>query len=385
MEPLMRENLFPYQNRPFNEPSKLNIPADKIKSGYFNSIQNYMRQFFNILLKDNKDNLQNKAVFNLKEAKNNLAVMQDCFNQVCENSIRYFNTSEIEKEELIWINRLINLNDYYIERIGKQTNYSRQDLKEWVRSNELEFMGLIYNCIAEIQANYNLKLIVPQKLVKERNLTTIVIGVENFDISDNEQCSKLLYNFIPFAEINFDFLIFVFINTEGLAFPRGSRVRRDFLIQLKKIVIDGNESIGNITNPLPIEITQEYLDSLGDNLFKLYKVPSRNIGDDFSLFIMLLWKYSQYKLNLNLSIQQESDYLEVIKEYIEQELGEIAKEFNKQKNLEFFNELLQLKTDVLNDDILFTDNELNFWFNKIFKIWGKEEISAFSLPQHKEC
>lgn len=382
---LMKERLFPYQNRPFNEPSKSGLLASKIKTGYFSSIQNYMCQFFNILLKDNKDNLQNKAVFNLKDAKNNLAVMQDCYNQICENSIRYFNASEIEKEEFIWINRLINLNDYYIEHIGKQTSYSRQDLKEWVKSNELEFMRLIYNCIAKIQANYDLKLIVPQNIIKDRNLITIVIGVENFDISDSEQCSKLLYNFIPFAEINFDFLIFVFINKEGLTYPRGSRVRRDTLIQLKKVVIDGDESIDNITNPFPIEITQDYLDSLGDNLFKLYKVSSGNISDDFYLFIMLLWKYSQYKINLNLSMQQESDYLKDVKEYIEKELDETAKKFNKQKNLEFFDELLQLKNDVLTDDILFTDNDLNFWFNKIFEICGKEEISTFLLPQYKEC
>lgn len=383
---LMRENLFPYQNRPFNEPSKLGVPASKMKKGdYFFSIQNYMHHFTYILLKVNKDNLQNIAVINLKDARNDLAIMQECFNQVCENSIRYFATSEIEKEEFIWVNRLINLNNYYIEHIGKQTSYSRQDLKEWVKSNELEFMRLIYNCIAEIQANYDLKLIVPQKIVKERNLTTIVIGVENFDITDNEQYSKLLYNFIPFAKINFDFLIFVFINKEGAAFSRGFRVRKDFLIQLKKIVIEANESTDSVANPLPIEITQEYLDSLGNNLFKLYEASSENICDDFHLFIMLLWKYSQYRINLILSIQQEIEYLKDVKKYIEKELDETAKKFNKQKNLEFFNELLQLKNDVLNNDILFTDNDLNFWFNKIFIIWGKKEIYIFSLPQYKEC
>ena len=45
------------------------------------------------------------------------------------------------------INDLINLNDYYIENIGKNVDYSRPNLKEWIKENKLEFFRLIYDSI----------------------------------------------------------------------------------------------------------------------------------------------------------------------------------------------------------------------------------------------
>ena len=361
---LLEQKFFPYENRPFDKSSELSIVASKIRYDYFTSISNYLRQFINILINNNENNIRNIAILNLKDAKNKLLEMQDRYNRVCESSMRFFDTSQLEEEEYVWINELINLNDYYIENIGKNVDYSRFNLKEWIKENKLEFLRLISDSIFEINKNCTFKLIAPKRMIEDRNLTTIVIGVEDFDINNYEQYASLFSSLMPFADISFDFLTLIFIK-KVMVHPQGLRIHKNVLTKLKNRMKESEESIFSGENPLPIEVTQEHLNVLGQESLKLYKIESRTNYDDISFFTLLFWKYSQYKKNLDKSKAQEKDYFDDIREKIMKELEWLEDKVKNEIDEESYHKLLEIKSDIFNSDILFTDDDLNFWINKL--------------------
>ena len=345
---LRRQLLYPHEKRPFEETSKISEFTNKMKSKYFSSIQNYMSTFHNIFLKENQDNKLNLLMINLKTAREELLVMQGFYNQACENSMRYFNIDELGKEEVIWINRLINLNEYYIAHSGMQSNYSRQTLKSWIEKKERDFMDTIYSCITEIEINYGFKIIKPRKVITEDNLSTVIIALEDFDNISEDGLLKLTYAFIPFIKIDIEFLLFIFINSDGIVAPSGMRVSKNFLMQFKKTT-EGDEdekNFENITNPLPIELTPAHLDVFDGSLKLENNLGKDRFGSIF-LFVMLLWKYSKYVINLDVSISQECDYLNIKKQEIEREINIVISKFDEQISVVLIDELLNLKCDVL--------------------------------------
>jgi hypothetical protein len=366
IDSLIMEVLCPHENRPFEEASKISKFANEMKSKYFGSIQYYVSNFSDIILQENQDNKLNLLMINLKTAREELLAMQGFYNQACENSIRYFNTNELEKEEFIWIDRLINLDEYYITHSGIQNNYSRQALKVWFEKKERNFMDTIYECIKEIEINCGFKVIKPQKVIVEDNLSTVVVAIEDFDITSLEKSMKLIYACTSFIKVNIEFLLFIFTNTDGIVEPIGLKVSKDFLIQFNKVIEDGDDetSLEKVIKPLPIELTHKYLDVF-DYSFRLKKNLEKNKFDSVFYFVMLIWKYSQYVMNLDVSISQEFDYLSTKKQQIEKELNIVIEKFDEQISLELIDELKNLKYSVLDNNNRISDGELNCLVDKI--------------------
>jgi len=364
---LLKENLFPYEDRPFRELSKLGIYSKKIKQGYFKEIKKYINNFFNILKDKNDNNMCNIAIINLKDARNNLLMMHDYYNFISKNSVEYFRTDKIEKEELINIDKLVNLNDFYLEYSEKNVSYSNKILIDWVKRKNKEYIEVVSRNITKIRDSCDFGIIPPKKILEEGNLKIIVVGIDNFDIYDEEQHLKLLYNFIPFIDIEFNFLVFIFISEDKSINQRGIRISKDSLINFRNATINQNEDEADSgINPIPIEITKEYLDVLGQEKLSLPKEQQEDNSEKIVLFLLYLWKFSKYKENLNLSNALEKDYLFYLRDIIEKELDELEREDQERIITKFSNKLFELKRDVLDGDSLFMDNDLNYWINRLF-------------------
>ncbi|MFT5874149.1 MAG: hypothetical protein ACI8WT_003109, partial [Clostridium sp.] len=189
---LIREKSFPYEERPFEEKSVVKEFTSKMKHGYFTCITNYLNQFVNIIQKNKENNLLNLAIINLKDSKNKLLEMQQCFNKVGSYTAHYFDVLDLEEQEALWIDRLILLNEYYLSNTPSKGEFNHHAVVVWEQERIKEFLRLVDEQIDMAAENSGFMFIKSSKVLSEGNLTTVPIGVKNLDISDENEISLLV-------------------------------------------------------------------------------------------------------------------------------------------------------------------------------------------------
>lgn len=130
---LIKEKLFPHENRPFEDAIFLKDKISKVKSGFFSTIQIYIRDYLNIVMKNTENNSSYLAMYNIKDARNKLSEMQLNYREICEQTSYDFDLEELEKQEILWLDRLIILNDFYLNHTPLKGGYSRLEINEWIK------------------------------------------------------------------------------------------------------------------------------------------------------------------------------------------------------------------------------------------------------------
>lgn len=364
---LIKESIFPNEKRPFEEISILSENTSKMKLGYFSSMRNYLQQFFDIVLLESTENRYNLAIINIKDARDKLPEMHNNFNWICNNSIRYFDTSELENEENLWLDRLVNLNEFYIENIGNKCAYDRQTLKNWIRDSEKKVFDSVQLKIDEMERNSGFKLIKPKYLTKEHNLTTLLIGI-NQSVIEDESLIRLFYFSTVMLTQGIDFIIYVFITNEGAIFPNGLRVSRFFIEEIKKCIDEDLEyTEDSYVKPIPIEISQDQLNVFeGD--FRIEKINKPFYLDDIVKLILQLWKYSQYKDYLDLSNTEENEYCKAILKAVKIETELLLERLNKYIDSDLLVELSKIANHTLEGKNSFSERSLNSWYEKLINL-----------------
>ncbi|MCZ0873898.1 hypothetical protein [Peribacillus sp. AS_2] len=362
---LIKEKLFPRENRPFEEPTILKDEISKIKHGFFSSIRNYIDNYLNIVMKKSENNASGLAMYNLRDARDKLSEMQLGFRNICERTAYNFELDEIEKQEILWLDRLITLNEFYLNHIPRKGGYSRSSINEWQKEKEQTKMRFIKDKINMISNESGFSFVNPKNVYCEKNLTYLPIGVKTVDVTNENEMGRLIFAIIYLNEIDVNYIELLFLNNKLEVIGNGLRISNYYLQKLQESVEGGSEITGdNIFPPLPVVITQKHLECFEEKI-KIPTHKSKYSFKDIDIFLTLLWKYYQYQLKFAVSDSIEKEHLLSKNKEMVLGINTLLLELQENCSLILFARLSKLKNDVINKKVKFTDNELNDWIDEI--------------------
>lgn len=361
---LILKKSFPNEERPFEEKSVVNGFISKMKHDYFTHIINYLNMYINIIQKNKENSLCNLAIGNLRDSRNKLQGMQECFNSICSYTMSYFDVSDLEKQEMLWLDRLILLNEYYVDNIPSIGEFNRHSVFSWNQEKKEELIRLINEKIKEASKNSSVTFIYPNKILSKDNLLTVPIGVKNLNLND-ENMLTLLVSLIPFSEVNVNYILFIMINSKLRATSYGIRINTNLFKKMKQC-INNDESLNMdiMSRPLPCEITNEHLGCFQENIQLINNTQSTDFND-IDTFLIALWEYTQY---LNCLMDLENEEKIYLTNKLKEKAMQIEKNFSYIKDkipIRFMDRLITLKDELIKAKITFNDTDLNNWLNEI--------------------
>ncbi|MEG2985495.1 MAG: hypothetical protein RR835_12395 [Peptostreptococcaceae bacterium] len=359
---LNRENSFPMEERPFDNSCKVTSPTKKIKNKYFTPLKNYVNQYANIINKNNCNNLCNIAMINLKNCVSELNIMQNNFNEICKDTINYFDTNELEENESKWINRLINLSEYYLENNASKY-FNREDVNVYIEKKKNYLLKNTCSILEKIKHDYSFDIIKPKKIIYENDVKTLPIGIRNFNLNNENDSINLIQSLIELDEIKLEYILIVIVNSDGRALPNGIRINTNLFKEITSYIESGLATEIN-TKPLPYEITNEHIVYLEEEIEIVDK--SSNNTTNIDLFLLYLWEYSRYKSIMNRVVPYKDEEIYLIKKmkYIKSSIIEYLNLIIKTCEFYDIDTLVKLKENIVDYDMEFNDSDLNYYINK---------------------
>lgn len=357
---------FPFEERPFEEKSKLIELAASIKKGYFYSTNNYSMQYLNIVNETSSKHEKNLALNNLKEANKDLCKMQACFEEVFNNSYKYFDTSSLIANEVKAIEKLVRVVEYYMEKSTRNNEvYSNHSLNRWHDTKYKDYINSIYEAIDYADEVSGIRLIKPSAIIEDGLLKTVPIIIPKEILSDNQAMGSLTISLIKFIEIDINYILILIKDEEGIIEPGGIKINKNFLDLISKNIDNlDNLNIDSINHPLPIEIDENYLKCFNEK-FEIKKVMNKEKIVIYQKLLFELWEYSLYKKFLPL---KDDDFKKYLLQKINYSKTLIEATFNSlKKNIcsDKINKLDVLVSDIICKDDMFSDMELNLWIQDI--------------------
>ena len=283
-----KEVYYPNEKKPFVK--RLAIPEglSSIKSKYFQSILNYTNQFAGFIKKD-KDT-QRLCIFNLKTARSNLKNMQVFFSEIKQSKEHQLMHKELRQKEEVLLNNLFICCLYY-QYNEKNKYFNKQWIDKWYTENTSNIMNNAKETLNNLKENFSIDF--PIRSYEKEVLSYYPIAINNLDTSNNNDCTHLLINCIPFTETDFDYLTIIFIDDKGFAMPSGLLCSRETLKQYKSLFENDGETREELKAPFPIEITKEMLDCFEAD-YKIGFFPEAQLSRQEIGFIAEdLWVYSK--------------------------------------------------------------------------------------------
>ena len=357
------ERIFPYEERPFQREITIAKVTNKLKSGYLFHIQNYFRQCLSVIMKQQNDHLCKLAMINLECCKNVLTDMQSSFDEVCNKTVKYFSTETIKTQEELWINRLILLNQYYLNN-NPSKMFNRNEVSKWHEKKSSMFMQKISNILSNATQSSKFNFIEPNRVIKDKSLTILPICVENYNLTDEADGTNLIISLINLGEIDIDFLLIIVLDDSKSTSPCGIRINIDLFKELNRLKNKDEEVKEDIDiSPFPCEITKEHLECFDIDIMIKESVESQALKD-VEIFLLLLWEISKYKGRLNETQGDENKYLLDKIKVAGKELENILDSIREREMFNEIDTLTKLRNDILEKNIHFGDNELNAYLNK---------------------
>ncbi|WP_165755812.1 hypothetical protein, partial [Ruminiclostridium hungatei] len=361
---LRMEKLYPHQKRPFEKPQEL-PDTSKVKGAYFSSIRNYTNQMVSLLMKKN-DNNTRLAFLNLRDAENKLFEMQSFFNNIANESNNFIaDFDRLCKEEVFWINRLIILNDYYLN-VRNNFFYNKNSVNLWKIQKDRQYLSSIISKIDETN-QFGFDFVFPSKIIEEGYIKKVPIIIKNFDIEDENKISTLILVFVPVIDLEVDYIYILFCNGSTTVTKNGLSISKLSLEKVKAYFTTESESeLKDITPPLPIEITNDILSCFNDE-FQLEKEKDYSNLENIDNTYLQLWEYSQYAKNLTSDDIEEKKYLSRLQKNKKDQIETMLEKNRNVAPTYFVNKIDYLKKAVIEDNYLFDDVELNTCLNEILK------------------
>jgi hypothetical protein len=178
-------------------------------------------------------------------------------------------------------------------------------------------------------------------------------------MTDSVQLMEFLYSCIPFAELDYDYLVVVCRNEKGKVMPSGLRFSNDFFVKLKTTV-DTEDVAGQLSPPFPEEVTAKILNCFEDKYEIFSPVVTGYEGID--RIAELLWAFS--KSHKELSDDSNTEYRNHIESYYKTEIENYLKLIENRISQTEFNEISQLCSKVfIKYD--FDDTSFNIFFSNL--------------------
>jgi len=326
-------NLKPYPsfNKKYYEYSSRTEKEKGINS-WLSSLRNVSNQITGFFIPKAEHN-RHIALYNLRATYLSIDGMQKCFISIVNDSFEYFDISSLEIKERERYERLYITMQYYVSQIPLETKQAvrvaKNVAKEWWERQEKHKIERVKEILEEANYADNYTFYPPYKLEITEALTSVTIGVDGLDWSDEASFQQLIIDLVDFAEFEADF--FTILNVRDRVVLGGLRFQQDFFKSLKA-ELNGEtlESVSNLT-PLPVFPDKQTLQTIKG--LTLPSQPSEDTIYDKQFQVLIeLWKLYEYRARLCIKSEIESKWLKQIEDEI---IPSINKHLNSIEDIEF--------------------------------------------------
>lgn len=357
---LIKEYKYPYEDRPFDEKANLPEGLSKIKSDFFQSIQNFYNQVAGFLCRDKEKS--RLALINLRQTLSSLRKMQVYFNVICiEQQLLMEEHQALCKNEEEVYQRLI-ISCLYFNEHRPSKYFNKYQIAIWYENNYKDKLIKTTEVLSDLSSTYS--VIFPTCYFFDGILNHYPIIVNNFDITDGDKLLNLLYLCTPFAELEYDYLILLCCNKPNILNLNGLKIPKRFFETLKQAVENEDESLINeLTPPFPVEVTSQMVNCFANG----YDVerPAVTGYENVDRVGELLWALS--KSRQVLINNQDAEYFNSIEKKYKDELLKILGDINSKITDNHFTEISDICKAVF-EGAEFTDVELNAFYNNLISI-----------------
>lgn len=313
------ERRYPKEDRPFEERPIL----PKVKSDYFQSMNNFFRQFAGFIKRT--DTEQRLALFNLKTAKSTLKEMQHGFSDIIYGTEYQQRHADFCIAEMQSTDLLLMTCSYYQSHYPNKY-FSRYQIKDWYEKSRLDEMKIIENSLSQFQFGYAIHF--PDKIYTIGILSHYPLIVENLDASSEQKLALLLFGCISFLDSPFDYLVVMFADENKQVKPGALKIPRRMIEKIKTSMESGCEiQNDNMSLPYPTDVTEQMLKCFHSEFILQPKNPVAHDLSPISEIAEELWIYS--KLRELLVEPGDSNYLKASLEPVQQNIFKMLQLLSK--------------------------------------------------------
>ena len=354
---LIKEFRFPYENRPFDEKAKIPEGFSKIKSDYFQSTRNFFDQLAGFLLRDS--NKARLALISLRVAKSSLVKMQKYFGNIADEQgilmQQHYELCILEEQTL----QNLTMACLYYDEHQPSKFFNKYQIKSRYKENCKNVMEKAKQALCGLSADHF--VIFPEKYYYDGILSFYPIIVHDLDMTDGTLLIEFFCQCIPFAELDYDYLVVLCKNDQDKIIPSGLRISKDFLKRLK-FAIDTEDItlVEQLTPPFPEEVTTQTLECF-EHQYEIFR-PIVTGYEGIDRVAELLWAFS--KSQEELSGDSDAEYRNHIESNYKTEILNLLRTVESRISKTDFSEISQLCNDVFNG-YAFNDVSFNAFYDKL--------------------
>ncbi|WP_333863616.1 hypothetical protein [Sphingobacterium sp.] len=306
---LLKKRTYPKYEKKYFELEKFRAEEKEIDE-WFLSLRNINTQLLSVFIpKDLHD--RNVALINLKGVYYKLKIMQEAFRKIEAETVSYFNSEEICKQEDQYFERLYATVQYYLSHFPLESKQAvrvaRREVEQWwceAKNNEL---NKLISILKVIEDDSNYEFIIPTGLEETETLTYVTFGIIEFDFSDENAFFQLSMDLSLLANLDIDFFSIISVK-EGVA-TSGLRFRKDYFEAFFKLQLGDDDIDYNSLAPLPIYIEQKTIATLPE--INLPVINSANQEKETAVKILFeIWRLCEHRNRLNRNSDIEKKWLE---------------------------------------------------------------------------
>ena len=249
------EKRYPKEDRPFEDKATMPEGLEKIKSKYFQSMQNFFNQLAGFLARDEQK--QRLAMVNLTTAQSALAAMQKYFTDIAID----FNIQESHLDLCIMEKRSLGrlmMGCAYYQTHSANKYFNKYDIKGWYEANGRSKRKIVEEGLSQLQSKYSIHF--PDETYNIDMLSYYPIIVDNLDLSSESDLIEWLIGCIPFADTPFDYLVILCANELGEINSTALQFSKQMFIEFKRAIESGEDSLfEKLTPPYPVDVTEQML------------------------------------------------------------------------------------------------------------------------------
>lgn len=306
---LVKKRTYPKYEKKYFELEKFKVEEKEIDE-WFLSLGNINAQLLSIFIpKDLHD--RHVALINLKAVYYKLKTMQEAFRKIEAETVAYFDSEEICKQEVQYFERLYATVQYYLSQLPLESkravHVARKEAEQWWREAQNKELNKLISILKVIEDDTNYEFIIPTGLEETETLTYVTFGITDFEFSDENAFFQLSMDLSLLANLDIDFFSIISVKN-GLAIG-GLRFRKDYFEAFFKLQL-GEENIDyNSLAPLPVYIEQKTIATLPE--ISLPVIDSANQEKETAVKILFeIWKLSEHRNRLNRNSDLEKKWLE---------------------------------------------------------------------------
>lgn len=263
------ERRYPKEDRPFEEKATVPERLGKIKSKYFQSIQNFTNQFAGFFVKDEQK--QRLAMVNLTTAQSALVTMQNYFAEIAIDFGFQERQLALCVMETQSIERLIMCCSYY-QTHSPNKYFNKYQIRNWYDGHCRDERKIAEDGLSELESKYSIHF--PDQIYTIDMLSYYPIIVGNFDMASESNLTECLLGCIAFADAPFDYLVILSANESEEINPTALQFPRRMLVDVKKAIESENHSLlDKLMPPYPVDVTAQMLDCF----IEKYDLPEKNL------------------------------------------------------------------------------------------------------------